>query len=470
MTDIVAGPEANEKLDATQQRQARLTLFTVGTGTLLSAMAGSTVTLALPSIASEMGVALHVVSWVMLAFLLSATVLMLIVGRAGDIFGHARVYLIGFFLFGFSSFAAGAAPSIHILIGARILQGISGAMVMATGPALLTTTISPSQRGKALGILATSTYTGLTIGPSLGGWLIYGMSWRWVFYLNIPVSIVIFLLGLKFLPRSKKSEAAPFDIVGSLTLISGLPLLLLAIGQGEQWGWSSLPTVALAAGGLILLGVFVRIQMRREFPLLNLTLFRSPVFTGSVLSALCNYVALFIQMILLPFYLMEALGVDAKQAGLILTAQPFLMALSASPSGWLSDRIGSRAPAVAGMLILTAGLGGLSGIGPQSEPTTVAFWLAVMGLGTGIFISPNSSALMGAAPKTQQGVAGSVLAVSRNLGMMAGVALSTAIFQAMGGSIGGSWQATDFHALRTTLLIAAGFGFLGAVAAGARKR
>ncbi len=253
-------------------------------------------------------------------------------------------------------------------------------------------------------------------------------------------------------------------------MILGLPLLLVAIGQGEQWGWFGWPTLSLAAGGLILLGIFVRLQMHTETPLLNLKLFKSPVFTGSALSAFCNYVALFIQIILLPFYLMEALGIDAKHAGLVLTAQPFLMALVASPSGWLSDRIGSRPLAVAGLLILTVGLGGLSTIGDQSDVWTVAIWLAVMGLGTGIFISPNSSALMGAAPKNQQGIAGSLLAVSRNFGMMIGVALSTAIYQAAGGSTGETWQAEDFHALRVALWVAAAVSLLGAISAGAQNR
>jgi len=325
----------DQKQSPAQKRQARLILLTVGIGTMLSAMAGSTVTLALPAIANDMGIAIGQVSWVVLAFLLSVTVLLLIAGRAGDLFGHSRIYLIGFFLFGFSSYAAGAADSLSILIGARILQGISGAMVMATSPALLTTSIHPSQRGKALGILATGTYIGLTIGPSLGGALIYGIGWRWIFYMNIPISILIFFMGLMFLPHTKKGNPTPFDISGTVTLLIGLPLLLLAIGQGEQWGWLSSKTLGVAAGGLVFLGLFVRIQMHQTFPLLNLKLFRSPIFTGSVLSALCNYIALFIQMILLPFYLMEALGTDAKQAGLVLTAQPFMMALVASPSGWL---------------------------------------------------------------------------------------------------------------------------------------
>ncbi len=460
----------DQQMTPAEKRQARLILFTVGVGTMLSAMAGSTVTLALPAIGSEMQVAIGQVSWVMLAFLLSVTVLLLIAGRAGDIFGHARIYLIGFFLFGFSSFAAGMSPNLSLLIGSRILQGISGAMVMATSPALLTTTVPPSQRGKALGILATGTYVGLTIGPSLGGALISLLGWRWIFFLNIPISIIIFIMGMIFLPRSQKVRPAPFDFIGSLTLIIGLPLLLTAIGQGEQWGWLNPMTLAMAAVGLAFLALFVRIQSRREFPLLNLSLFRSRIFSGSVISALCNYIALFIQMILLPFYLMEALGADARHAGFVLTAQPFIMAMVASPAGWLSDRIGTRPLAVAGMLILTVGLGGLSFIGPDSSLLQVALWLAVMGLGTGIFISPNSSALMGAAPKTQQGVAGSVLAVSRTFGMMAGVALSTALFQALGGTTGGSWQQADFHALQLTLMFAAGVSFTGAIAAGMQNR
>jgi MFS family permease len=201
---------------------------------------------------------------------------------------------------------------------------------------------------------------------------------------------------------------------------------------------------------------------------LDLSLFASRVFTGSVLSALCNYIALFVSILLLPFYLEEGLGRDPARAGLILSVQPLVMALVASPSGWLSDRIGSRGLATLGMLVLSGGLWGLSGLGAGAPGAHVVLWLAVMGFGTGIFISPNSSALMGSAPRNQQGIAGSLLAEARVLGMYLGVALATAVFGLAGGSTGHRWQLLDFDALRLALQVAAGAAVLGAMLAALR--
>ena len=443
----------------------RLVLLVVGVGTLLSAMAGSSITVALPALSADLDITIDRASWVMLAYLLTVTVLLLVAGRSGDLFGHQRVYLAGFVLFGVGSLACGLAQGLWLVVLARVFQGVGGAMLMATGPALLTTTFPGSERGKALGMLATATYTGLTIGPPLGGLLISHLSWRWVFFLNIPIVAVVLGLGLFFLPSRDRSRAVPFDAGGALSLMAGMPLVLLAVAQGQRWGWLSWPVLASAAAGSAFLFAFIAIENRREHPLLRLALFRSRVFSGAAASAVGNYVALFVQIILLPFYLMEALGIEASRAGLVLSAQPLIMALVASPAGRLSDRIGSRGLAVSGMLILAAGLLGASTLGPGSGTGAVAGWLAVMGLGTGVFISPNSSALMGAAPRDMQGTAGGVMAVARNLGMMVGVALATAVFQAAGGQTGGTWRPDDYRALTVSFTVAAGVALLGAVAA-----
>jgi EmrB/QacA subfamily drug resistance transporter len=443
-------------------------LLVVGLGTFLGAAQGSTVNLALPDIGRDLGIAIDLTGWVVSAFLLAVTVLLLVAGRASDLLGHRKVYLVGQLLFGLASLVAGLCDGIGTLIAARLVQGCGGAMVMATGPALLTTSFPPSQRGRALGMLATATYTGLTIGPPIGGWIVAQFSWRWVFFLNLPVALLITALGWLYLPRAVRRRAVPFDWGGAAALVLGLPLLLVALAQGERWGWGSELTLTCAAAGGLLVALFVILQRRGSSPLLDFGLFRSRVFTGAVLSALGNYVALFIPIILLPFYLIEALDVTPSRAGLLLSAQPIMMAVVTSPSGRLSDRIGSRGLATGGLLVLAVGLAGLATVGPTTSTFVVAAWLAVMGLGTGIFISPNSSALMGAAPPAQQGVAGSVMAVARSLGMIIGVAAATSIYVAAGGQTGRAWIAADYQALRVALWVAAGVSVASAVAAALR--
>lgn len=449
-------------------------LLVVGVGTLLSAMAGSMANLALLSIGRDLDVSIEDSRWVIQAFLLTVGVLLLVVGKLSDLWGHRRVYLTGFFLFGITSLACGLAGSFHVLVLFRILQGVGGAMMMATGPALLTTTFPGSMRGRALGMLATATYTGLTLGPPLGGLLISEpLSWRWAFYVNVPVAVVVFALGVAFLPRVPRSPAARFDWAGAVSLLLGLPLVLLALSEGQRWGGSSWMTWGAAGIGLPLLVVFVLVERRHPQPLLDFSLFASRMFTGAALSSVANYVALFAVIMMMPFYIEEGLGRVTSEAGLLLAVQPLVMALVASPSGWLSDRIGSRGLATAGMLLVAAGVGGLSTVGSQTSPVLVGAWLGLVGLGTGVFISPNSSALMGAAPHRQQGVAGGVLAEARVLGMLLGVAMATALFHAAGGRTGQAWRDVDFSAMRTALQAAAGIALAGALAAslrGARPR
>jgi len=453
---------------AVEAARPNLVLFNVGLGTLLTAMAGSSISLALPSIQSEFGLDTGAASWVMLSFLLCTTSLMLVVGRGADIVGHRRFYLLGFLLFGAASLFAGLAVSYWMLIGSRVLQGVGGAMVMAAGPALLTTTFPGRQRGKALGLLATATYVGLTAGPPLGGLLLSHGGWHWVFLINVPIAALIFGLGLKLLPAAARNGSSRFDVPGAFTLIMGLPLLLLAMNQAQRQGWGSPLTIGMMATGAALLIGFVGIERRSAAPLVRPGLFGSAAFSGSVVAALCNYIAIFVPTFLLPFYLTEALGIEPSNQGLLLSAQPLVMALVASPAGALSDRIGSRGLAAVGMMILAAGLWQLSLLGPGASQQAVALGLLTMGLGTGIFISPNSSSLMGAAPRDQQGVAGSVLALSRSLGMMIGVALGAGLFTAFGGHTGRAWEPADFHAFAVALLIAAAVAVVGALASWGR--
>ena len=376
------------------------------------------------------------------------------VGRLGDLRGHKDVYLIGFGIFGIASVLCGLAGSALTLSIWRGLQAVGGAMLMANSPAILTKSFPAAQRGRALGLQATMTYLGLVTGPSLGGWLTDLFSWRAVFFINIPVVVVAFLLALRFVPRDrgKSDRAEPFDLAGALLFSTGLVLLLLALNQAHNWGWLSLPTLGLLAASAFLLAGFVRVEKRTAHPMLDLTLFRRLNFSAATTSAVLNYVAIYSIIFVLPFYLIQGRSFSPSAAGILLTSQPLIMMVAAPLSGWLSDRIGTRLPAILGMIILSVGLFLLSRIGPETQQVYIAVSLAVAGLGTGIFISPNSSALMGAAPRARQGIAAGVLALSRNLGMVLGVGLAGAVLTTVGGA-GGEANAALFRGVQTTFLI-----------------
>jgi len=260
-----------------------------------------------------------------------------------------------------------------------------------------------------------------------------------------------------------------FDVVGATLFTGGLVTLLIALNQGHAWGWTSAPVLVLAAVAAALLTAFVWIERHRPSPMLDLSLFRDRQFSGATVSALLNYACVFMVLFVLPFLLIQGRGLDAAHAGLILTAQPIVMAVVAPISGTLSDRIGSRAPAVTGMVTLAVGLAFLGSVVSRGSLAVIAGGLAVIGLGVGTFVSPNNNALMGAAPRHRQGIAAGVLATARNVGMVLGVGLAGAVFTTV---VARSSSASDglVAGVRASLFTAVGVAVLGTLAAALTRR
>jgi EmrB/QacA subfamily drug resistance transporter len=407
-------------------------LITIGVGTFMSALDTSVVNTVLPVIRSTFDTRVEVVEWIVIIYLLGVSGLLPIFGRLGDLRGHRLIYLSGFAGFIFTSMLCGIAQSVAMLVVFRGLQAISAAMLSANSPAILTKSFPGSQRGQALGIQATMTYLGLTVGPSLGGWLTDQFGWRYVFFINLPVGLLALLLALRFVPRDEIGERKEtFDLGGALTLIVGLTLLLLVLNQGHRWGWFSLAVlVGLTASG-IMWGLFLWIERHAPWPMVDLKLFSVPAFSGAIVSAVLNYICVYSIMFLMPFYLMQGRTLSASQTGLVLTAMPIVMAVVAPISGTLSDRIGTRWLTTLGMVVIALGAGFLSRMEASTPLVYIPFGLALTGMGIGIFISPNNSSLMGAAPHNRQGIAAGILATSRNVGMVLGVGLAGAVFNSV---------------------------------------
>jgi EmrB/QacA subfamily drug resistance transporter len=453
----------NQAASQTQTTAKWWVLFAIGIGTFMAALDGSVVNTVLPVISSFFETDIAHIQWVVIVYMLVLSGLLLSFGRLGDMRGHKRVYVLGFGVFVAASALCGLAPNATALIGFRGLQALGAAMLSANSPAILTKTFPAEQRGQALGLLATMTYLGLTVGPSLGGWLAFSFSWRWIFYINVPVGVVAILLSLRYIPNDKGSNSRErFDIAGSSVFIIGLVALLLGLNQGYLWGWFSTPILALLGGAAAFLGFFIYLQRTVPHPMLDLSLFRVRLFSVSVFSAVINYICIFSVIFLLPFYLIQGRGFSTAEAGLLLTAQPIIMALVAPVSGSLSDKIGAHLLTILGMLILGTGLVFMSFLGPDSSHQQIITGLAWVGLGTGIFISPNNSALMGSAPRARQGIAAGILATARNAGMALGVGISGAIFTTMlaRGEAAGITGAL-YSAYSSSFLAAAGIALFG---------
>lgn len=406
-----------------------MVLVAIGAGSFMSALDGSIVNTVLPVLRTVFNSDVATIEWVVTVYLLVLSALLLTFGRLGDLRGHKTIYLWGFAIFVGSSALCGLAWSSTALVVFRGLQAIGGAMLASNSAAIVTGNIAPEQRGRAFGMVSTMTYLGLTVGPSLGGWLTQAFGWRTIFYINVPVGAIALALGMIFIPQDRSNEVGQrFDVLGAGVFMAGLTSLMLGLNKGADWGWSSSAVIGLLAGALILMAVFVFVELKAKSPMLDLTLFRIPLFTTATVSAILNYVCVYSIIFLMPFYLIQGRGLSPAQAGLMLTIQPIVMAIVAPISGMLSDKIGSRWPGMLGMAVLAGGLVFLSTLGATSPLWMVALGMALVGVGTGTFISPNTSALMGAAPRERQGIASGVQGAARNFGMVLGIGLAGAIF------------------------------------------
>ncbi|MEJ2598561.1 MAG: MFS transporter [Anaerolineales bacterium] len=446
-----------------------LVLVAVGIGTFMSALDGSVVNTILPVIRDYFGSDVETIEWVVTVYLLVVSGLLLSLGRLGDLRGNKAVYLWGFVIFVFGSALSGLSSAPVYLIAARAFQALGAAMLFANSPAILTKTFPASQRGQALGLQGTMTYLGLTTGPFLGGWLADTFSWHAVFFINVPVGLLAAWLSWRVIPKDIPAERAEqFDLRGAFVFMTGLVALLLGLNQGGNWGWFSPLTLGLIIASFVILAVFIRIESRAPAPMLDLSLFRRRLFNMAALSPVLNYLCVYSALFLMPFYLIQGRGLNAAQAGLILTAQPLVMALVAPFAGTLSDRIGSRIPSTLGMLILGVGLFLLSRLTVTSPLIHAVLGLAVSGLGVGIFVAPNNSALMGAAPRSRQGIASGVLALARNVGMVLGIGLSGAIFTTFLSRGDPNAPSVLVPAVGAGFLVASGVALLAALASFAR--
>ncbi len=404
-------------------------LVAIGASTFMSALDTSVINTVLPVVTRDFNTQVATVEWTVIIYLLLVSGLLPVFGRLGDLHGHKPIFISGFLLFIFSSVLCGFAPSVWMLIAARGFQALGAAMLSANSPAILTKSFPANQRGQALGMQATMTYLGLTVGPILGGWLTDQLGWRTVFFINVPVGLLALLLSLRFIKHeAPATRTEGFDWFGALVFMAGLVALLLGLNQGHNWGWGSPAILGLLAASIALLALFIYIERRSQSPLMDLGLFRRGLFSASISAAVLNYICVYSILFLMPFYLIEGRGFTPSQTGLLLSAQPLIMAIVAPASGTLSDRIGIRLPCSIGMLILASGLFWLSRLPPASSTQEIALAMAVCGLGIGIFISPNNSALMGSAPHNRQGIAAGLMATARNVGMVLGIGLSGAIY------------------------------------------
>ncbi len=411
----------------------------VAVAVFMSTLDSSIVNIALPAIMKDLKVPLTTIEWVPMIYLLTVSSLLLSFGRLSDIKGRRWVYCRGFFIFSFASLICGVSPDAKWLIAARSLQGIAAAMLMACSPALVVDTFLASERGRALGMVGTAVASGLTAGPVIGGLIIESISWRAIFFINIPIGIVSSILAFRILRGTKGDiiRREPFDWKGAMLLTLGFSLFVYVISGAYDWGFASARTILLLITSIISIVWFFYVERRMDYPIFQTSLLKVRLFILPVISASILFISLFTMVFLMPFYLVYPYGFSIEKAGYTMVI-PFAFLFFISPlSGHISDRIGSRILCTLGMLIMSIALFVLSQLTASHAYISVVLPLALVGIGTGIFISPNNSTIMSAIGQSHRGVASGTVAASRNLGMVLGVAMTGLIFNSIFHSLSG---------------------------------
>ncbi|MBP2649444.1 MAG: stp 2 [Firmicutes bacterium] len=431
-------------------------------GVFMSTLDASIVNIAMPEITNYFHTTINNVEWVVMIYLLLISSLLLTYGRLGDMYGHRPVFISGFAIFTIASLSNSLSPNIWALIASRALQAIGAGAILAVVQAIVADTFLPSERGKAIGINAMFVSLGLAAGPSFGGYLVQTFGWQSIFTINIPIGIIGTFWAWMLLP-TKDKKTQKFDFGGAITIFISLSTFLLALSHGQVWGWGSLIIISLFFTTLVSFIIFITIETKCQYPMVNFMLFRNRVFLASNVSAMINYLTQYTVTFLMPFYLVNFLVLPTKISGYLMSVFPLTMLLTSPVAGALSDRLNSRLLTSIGMVVICTGTIILSHTESFSYLIITA-GLALVGIGTGLFLAPNNNAIMGSAPKNQIGVASGMLALMRNIGQVMGVAVSGAVFSTQLARYSYLNSNASFTlALHDTYLVAAIIGAIGAI-------
>jgi EmrB/QacA subfamily drug resistance transporter len=405
-------------------------LASVGMGIFLGTIDGSIVNIALPTMVDYFNTDFSTVQWVVLAYLLTVTTLMLSIGRLADIRGKKPIYTLGFIIFTVGSLFSGLSTSVYLLIASRVFQGIGATMVTSLGMAIITEAFPPQERGRALGISGALVSVGIVLGPTLGGFIIQHLSWHWIFFVNLPIGVIGTLMVIRFVPDFRPKGGQTFDLAGAITLFISLMALLIGLTIGQNQGFNNLTVFILLAVFAIFLLIFIQIELRVHNPMLDMQIFKNALLSINLVTGFITFFAMSGTLILMPFFLEGVLKYDPQQAGLLLSVLPLALGLVAPLSGALSDRVGSRPITAIGLAVLVGGYILVSTLSAQTNTLGYILCFFPVGLGTGIFQSPNNSAIMGTAPRERLGIVSGMLAITRTLGQTTGIAVLGALWAA----------------------------------------
>ncbi|WP_339242582.1 MFS transporter [Paenibacillus sp. FSL F4-0243] len=409
------------------QKKRWMILIVLNIFTFMSTLDGSIVNIALPELSKQLKLPMAQIEWVTTGYLMAICAAILFFGKLGDIVGKIRIFKIGTIVFVIGSMLCGFSISLPALLASRVIQAIGASMTMANSQGIVTDIFPANERGKALGFIGTFVSLGSIAGPSLGGIMVSTLGWEYIFWVNIPIGVIAILLGWKVLPKDLTRTKSTIDVPGSLLFAIFIISLFAGLLLGQQLGYGDSLIVTSLIVAIVSFIAFLWTELRRKEPLLQLSLFKNPLFSLSILCGFLVFTANFCFNIIAPFYAQNMLNLSPFEAGFLLMLLPICMVVVAPISGALSDKIGSEFLTFAGLVVMVNAQFGLAELHEGSSVVLVGVWIAMLGIGSGLFQSPNNSLVMSKVPRTQLGSAGSVNSLVRNVGMVVGITIATTI-------------------------------------------
>lgn len=396
-------------------------------GALISVLDGSTLIIALPIIMKDLHANMGIVTWTLMGYMLAMTILVPTFGRMADMVGRKKLYVSGFAIFTFASLLCSLSQTGMQLLIFRLIQAVGGSLLVANSTTIVADAFPKKELGKALGINGMVISVAMIIGPILGGFLV-GFGWRSIFYINLPIGIIgTVWAGLQLKEVLQITEKQKFDIAGTLTFSIGMLAFLTALTLGAFMGWTNLYVVLLILISIVFMAIFIYIENNTDQPMLDLRLFKIRIIAFANISNLLNGVARGAVTFLLTFYFQGIKGMDPVVAGILLSPFAVAIMIVAPLSGYLSDKYGSRVLSSVGLLISGIGLAGMMMIKANTSTMELVIWMLIMGIGSGMFFTPNTSCIMGNVPPEKRGIAAGVRTMMNNAGSVLSIAISMAI-------------------------------------------
>ncbi|MBS4957877.1 MAG: MFS transporter [Clostridium sp.] len=402
-------------------------LLTVLPMTFMTTLDSSIVNVALPTMAKELNTSMAGIEWVVTSYLIVICATILLFGKLGDVLGKTRIFKFGIGVFTIGSLLCGFSNTLFMLILSRLVQAIGAGAAMATNQGIITETFPPNERGRALGMTGTAVALGTMVGPTLGGLIVSIAPWEYIFLINIPIGILVYIGVIKILPFKKKASDFKIDVKGSILFMISITLLFTSINFGQSLGFTNMFIVMSFIISLILFAIFIRVEKISDNPMLDIKIFKNRLFSLSIFCGFTSFISIGAVNIILPFYYQEVLSLSPSAAGLMMTVSPIILAVVAPLSGYLSDKMGSEKISALGLSILSIGIISLVLFNVNTPLIVVGILVGLLSLGSGIFQSPNNSLIMSTVEKNELGIAGSINGLVRNLGTTNGIALSTSI-------------------------------------------